>query len=61
MITDFEVGVDIIDLSGTGLSFGDLTISDLGPNAIVAYGADLITVFDTTAVQLDSDQFDFGP
>jgi len=24
-ITDFKIGVDLIDLSGTGLSFGNLT------------------------------------
>ena len=61
MIIDFEVGVDTIDLSATGLTFGDLTIADVGLNATVTLGADLITVFNTTAAQLDTNQFDFGP
>ncbi|MEM9063480.1 MAG: hypothetical protein AAGD13_23715, partial [Pseudomonadota bacterium] len=59
-IFDFELGVDTIDLSATGLAFGDLTIQDAGANATVAYGADQITVFGTTAAQLTEDQFDFG-
>ena len=60
-IIDFEVGVDTIDLSATGLAYGDLTIQDVGANATIAYGTDLITVFNTTAAQLDTNQFDFGP
>ena len=58
-ILDFEVGLDLIDLSATGLSFADLTITDTGPNATITYGTDTITVFNTTAAQLDQDQFDF--
>lgn len=60
-IIDFEVGTDTIDLSATGLSFGDLTITDIGVNATIAYGTDMITVFNTTAAQPDQNQFDFGP
>ncbi|MEM9059270.1 MAG: hypothetical protein AAGD13_02305 [Pseudomonadota bacterium] len=60
-IIDFEVGVDTIDLSSTGLGFGDLTIADVGLNATVTYGSDVITVFNTTAAELDASQFDFTP
>ena len=60
-IIDFEVGVDTIDLSATGLTFGDLIIQTVGASATVTYGADLITLFNTTAAQLDTNQFDFGP
>ena len=60
-ILDFETGVDVIDLSATGLTFGDLTIQDVGANALVTYGTDTVTVFNTTAAELDTNQFDFTP
>ncbi|MEL7467830.1 MAG: hypothetical protein AAFN27_05225, partial [Pseudomonadota bacterium] len=58
-ILDFELGVDTIDLSATGLAFTDLTIADIGTNATVTYGTDVVTVFGTSAAQLTEDQFDF--
>lgn len=58
-IVDFELGIDTIDLSATGLAFGDLTIQTVGSNATVTYGADVITVFGVNDTQLDSSQFDF--
>ena len=60
-ILDFELGLDTIDLSATGLTFGALTIADSGANAVVTYGADQITVFNTTAAALDEAQFDLTP
>ncbi|MEM7683668.1 MAG: hypothetical protein AAF293_02515 [Pseudomonadota bacterium] len=60
-ILDFELGVDTIDLSATGLAFTDLTIADVGTNATVTYGTDVVTVFGTSAAQLTEDQFDFTP
>ncbi len=59
LITDFEIGIDVIDLSATGLQFADLTITG-ATNALIDTGADLITVNGVTAGQLTSDQFDFG-
>ena len=58
-IIDFELGIDTIDLSGTGLAFGDLTIQSVGVNATVQYGSDVITVFNVNDTQLDASQFDF--
>lgn len=60
-IIDFEVGLDTIDLSATGLALDDLTIIDVGANATIACGTDLITVYNTSAAQLTPDHFDFGP
>ena len=59
LITDFELGVDLIDLTSTGLQFADLTITG-ATNALIDTGTDLITVNDVTAAQLTSDQFEFG-
>lgn len=58
-IIDFELGLDTIDLSATGLSFGDLAIQTVGAHATVTYGADVITVLNVNAGQLDASQFDF--
>ncbi|MEM7213194.1 MAG: hypothetical protein AAF479_15125, partial [Pseudomonadota bacterium] len=59
-IIDFEAGVDTIDLSATGLGFGDLTVQNVGTNALVTYGTDSVTVFSTTAAELDINRFEFG-
>lgn len=59
-ILDFELGIDGIDLSGTGLAYADLTISDGAGFALVDYGSDLIRVDGVTAAQLTSDQFDMA-
>lgn len=59
VILDFELDVDVIDLTATGLAFADLTITG-GTNALINTGTDLITVNGITAAQLTSDQFEFG-
>ncbi|TNE63534.1 MAG: hypothetical protein EP335_09705, partial [Alphaproteobacteria bacterium] len=38
-ITDFDAGTDVIDMSGTGLYSGDVTISQAGSDVIVADGS----------------------
>lgn len=44
-ITDFEHGIDLIDL---GLAFADLTITTLAPGQVqIASGTDILMVFDT--------------
>ena len=58
-IIDFEIDVDTIDLSATGLGFGDLTIQSTGVNASITFGADVITVFNVSADELTEAQFDF--
>ena len=37
-VTDFELGVDVLDLSGTNLQFADLTITQSGVDALVDTG-----------------------
>lgn len=59
VILDFELDVDVIDLTATGLAFADLTITG-GTNALINTGTDLITVNGITAAQLTSNQFEFG-
>lgn len=59
-IVDFEIGMDSIDLRGTALTYGDLTITDGAGFALVDYGSDLIRVDGVTAAQLSSDQFDLA-
>ena len=58
-ILDFEVDVDTIDLSATGLGFGDFTITGT-TNATITYGTEIITVFGVSAAEMNEDQFDFG-
>ena len=60
-ILDFEIGMDEIDLAGTALAYGDLSISDGSGYALVEYGSDLIRVDGVTAAQLTLDQFDLAP
>ncbi|MEM9061416.1 MAG: tandem-95 repeat protein [Pseudomonadota bacterium] len=59
VIRDFELGVDTIDLSATGLGFSDLMINDGPQGASVRYGLDSITLPGITAAQLTEDQFEF--
>ena len=59
-IADFEDGVDMIDLSATGLSFADLVITTVASGStIVDYGSgDQIELL-STAGQIDQSDFVF--
>ena len=67
-MTDFQDGVDIIDLSATGLVFADLTITTNGSgDAVISFddgnGAtplDELTLTGITAAQLTAADFQFG-
>jgi len=59
-IADFEDGVDIIDLSATGLGYGDLTITQVGADTVIGYGADTITLTGIDAGQISEADFLFG-
>ncbi|MEM9060676.1 MAG: hypothetical protein AAGD13_09460 [Pseudomonadota bacterium] len=62
LIQDFETGTDVINLDTTGLAFADLTILDSGSDAVVRSGSEvLVVVAGVSAVDLDEDQFSFGP
>ncbi|MEM9060687.1 MAG: calcium-binding protein [Pseudomonadota bacterium] len=60
LILDFEVGVDVIDYTATGLEFVDLTITDSGADALILQGTDVIRVSNMTAAELDETQFEFA-
>lgn len=59
-ISDFEDGTDIIQLWDTGLTFADLTIEQVGNDAVINYGAgSLITVSGVDAAALTQDDIVF--
>ncbi|MEM7210350.1 MAG: LamG-like jellyroll fold domain-containing protein [Pseudomonadota bacterium] len=64
LVQDFERGSDVIDLSGTGLSFGDLGIYDTAQGAMIFYRADdgsvlQFTMNGVTAGQISESDFAF--
>ncbi|MEL6997070.1 MAG: Ig-like domain-containing protein [Pseudomonadota bacterium] len=59
-ILDFELGTDLVRFSSLGLSFNDLTVSDLGGAALVDYGFGLIRIENVSASALTEDTFDFA-
>ncbi len=60
-ILDFEDGIDVIDLSQTGLSFGDLNIEQTGLVTVIDDGvASSITLVNMTATDFSEEDFIFG-
>lgn len=60
-ITDFEDGIDRIQLSGTGLSFDDLTLRRLPNGVLVEYGdGDVIRLAGLTTAQITAEDFIFA-
>lgn len=60
-ISDFEDGLDLIDVSATGLTFGDLTIANDGAGgATVDYGTGDQITLTNTAGQIDQTDFVFA-
>lgn len=56
IISDFQVGEDVIDLSGNGLTFADVTIADLnGSTLLTAQGhrIELVGVEDNALTEVD--------
>lgn len=58
VITDFEIGVDRISL--TGLNWGQLVLSEVGENTIITATGLKITLSDTALAQISHDDFVFG-
>ncbi|MEM9062146.1 MAG: M10 family metallopeptidase C-terminal domain-containing protein [Pseudomonadota bacterium] len=58
-ILDFEHGLDVIDFSATGLSFGDISINDLGSVDQITYGSDSIIVYRATPGLFEETDFVF--
>ena len=60
VITDFEDGVDLLDFSGSGLGFGDLTISQAGGDTLVEHTfGNSITLQGITATDITVNDFLF--
>jgi len=57
VITDFEDGVDLIDLSGAGASFADLQISSTAGGAALAFGGETISLAGIDAALVDETDF----
>jgi Ca2+-binding RTX toxin-like protein len=57
-IADFENGTDLVDLTATGLGYGDLTITQSGADTLIADGAgNTITLVATLATLIDAADF----
>jgi len=56
-IADFEVGTDEVEIGGA--SFGDLTITDSGGDAVVTWGENTLTFTDLDRNLLTADDFSF--
>ncbi|NVJ99177.1 MAG: cadherin-like domain-containing protein, partial [Alphaproteobacteria bacterium] len=59
VITDFGNGADDIDLSATGLAFGDLTIEQVGSDTVISYGTDTITLLGVNVADISQADFVF--
>ncbi|MGM0585130.1 MAG: cartilage acidic protein [Pseudomonadota bacterium] len=51
-ILDWEDGADLLDLSGVASGFGELTLSQDGPDAVIGWGTGLVRLADTDAAAL---------
>ncbi|MEY8880711.1 calcium-binding protein [Donghicola sp. XS_ASV15] len=61
VITDFEVGTDLIILkTDFEESFADISLNQSGTDAILAYSGGTITLTDVDVVSLTADSFNFG-
>ncbi|WP_170431713.1 calcium-binding protein [Ruegeria arenilitoris] len=59
-VTDFEDGVDLLSLEGTGLAFADLVISDSAEGAVVDLaGQGSITLIGVNSTLITEDDFQF--
>ncbi len=60
-ITDFELGIDILGVSGLGINFDDLSISQDGDNTVISIQSqNLAILLDTNANSLSADNFVFA-
>lgn len=57
VINDFSAAEDKIDLTGQGLSFSDLIISDGGFYTVLEFGADMILFTNQAVANFTADQF----
>jgi Ca2+-binding RTX toxin-like protein len=58
-ISDFDNGVDLIDLSASGLTFADLTIIQFGSDTLIGATLGQIRIVGVSATVIDEDDFIF--
>ena len=59
-IEDFEVGIDKIDLRGTGLTFGDLNVVNIGVVSMVSHSTFVLYLREMQGTRIGADDFLFG-
>ena len=59
-IEDFEVGIDKIDLRGTGLTFGDLNVVNIGVVSMVSHSTFVLYLREMQGARIGADDFLFG-
>ena len=59
VITDFESGVDSIEIAGFTWSFNNLNVRQVGENTEIAYSFATIVLEDTDAATITASDFDF--
>ena len=58
-ITDFDANAEIIRFVGTGLSFADVLVADVGGHAQITLGGSVIDLTDVSAASIGADDFQF--
>lgn len=58
-VADFEDGLDLLDLSATGASFGDLAVSQSGADTLIDFGTGTILLAGVNAGDIAADDFVF--
>ena len=58
-IYDFDTASDMIRLTGTGLTYANLTITQSGTTATVTYGTDTIALLNTDSADVTEGLFEF--
>ena len=53
LVTDFELGVDLVDVSSFGLTFADLVIDDTSGSTVISIGDSTITLNGVVGVTED--------
>jgi Ca2+-binding RTX toxin-like protein len=60
VISDYELGVDVIGVAGLGIGFDDLELKQVNDNTVIATGGqDLAILLGTQADSLSADNFAF--
>ena len=58
-VTDFADGQDRLDLTALGIQFGDLSVVQVGADAVISFGGDQIILLNTDIGTISTDDFWF--